>query len=269
MSADRPHLASLIGSIELRAGAGAAFTAQRVRLLESIDALGSLKRAAAALPMSYKAAWDALDDMNRRADAPLVDRRAGGSHGGGTRLTAHGQRIVTLYRALEQTQQTVLDRLPASADGDGAALRSLVRRLAVRSSARNQFNATVTALRDEGGRVEVALRLAGDEPIVVNVTPVSVRSMALAPGVDVHALIKAPWVDILLRPPRHSDGVNLLRGTVTAIEPDRTSTQIALRTLGGVDVVSTMPSPPAALRVGAPALARFGADSAILLRFDA
>ena len=36
--------------------------------------------------MSYRAAWDALDEMNNLAEQPLVVRTAGGKNGGGTQL---------------------------------------------------------------------------------------------------------------------------------------------------------------------------------------
>lgn len=256
--------------IALRGERGAAITEPRVRLLEAIDALGSLSRAAATLPLSYKAAWDALDEMNRLAEAPLVERRTGGRGGGGTVLTAAGRHLIALYRALEQTQQTVLDRLPgaAPAQEDTAALRGLVRRLAVRSSARNQWVCRLLALRDEGGRVDVTLQTGGDERLVVNITPESVLSMALAVGVEVHALVKAPWIDVQLRAPRPLPGMNSLAGVVAAIRPGRVSTQVELVSDGGLALVAALARPSAGLKVGARAFARFATDSAILLRFD-
>ncbi len=261
--------ASWVGSIALRGEGGAAFTEQRVRLLEAIEIHGSLTRAAASLPMSYKAAWDALDALNRLADAPLVQRRTGGHAGGGTRLTDAGRRVVALYRALEHTQQSVLDQLPTGAQGDARELRGLVRRLAVRSSARNQFAADIVALHDAGGRVDVDLRLPGGEAVVVSVTPESALGMALAPGVQVHVLIKAPWVEVLLRRPPARSGVNLLAGLVQSVRPGLASTQVVMRTDGGLDVVASLARAPSGLRAGRRVLARFATDSAILLRFDA
>ena len=46
----------------------------RIRLLEAIDKHGSITQAAKAVPLSYKAAWDAIDAMNNLADQPLVLR---------------------------------------------------------------------------------------------------------------------------------------------------------------------------------------------------
>ena len=50
----------------------------RIRLLEAIEKHGSISQAAKAVPISYKAAWDAIDAMNNLADQPLVVRSTGG-----------------------------------------------------------------------------------------------------------------------------------------------------------------------------------------------
>ncbi|WP_147073343.1 winged helix-turn-helix domain-containing protein, partial [Sulfuriferula plumbiphila] len=56
----------------------------RIELLEKIGELGSISAAAKALGLSYKAAWEAVEAMNNLSEAPLVERVAGGRHGGGT-----------------------------------------------------------------------------------------------------------------------------------------------------------------------------------------
>lgn len=54
----------------------------RIRLLEAIAIYGSISQAAKKVPLSYKAAWDAIDNMNNLAEQPLVLRSAGGRQGG-------------------------------------------------------------------------------------------------------------------------------------------------------------------------------------------
>ena len=78
--------------------------------------------------------------MNNVADAPLVERSTGGRAGGGTLLTDHGRRVIALYRAVEAGHQTALDRLAqtfaSEPVGDVQSFQRLLRRMAVRSSAR-------------------------------------------------------------------------------------------------------------------------------------
>lgn len=51
----------------------------RVELLQRIAETGSISQAAKAMKMSYKAAWDAVDAINRAWGQPLVESTPGGS----------------------------------------------------------------------------------------------------------------------------------------------------------------------------------------------
>jgi molybdate transport system regulatory protein len=70
----------------------------RAHLLELIDELGSLRKAASHLEMSYRNAWGYLRDLERAASFKLLERRAGGGLAGGMRLTPRGRVFVTNYR---------------------------------------------------------------------------------------------------------------------------------------------------------------------------
>ena len=69
----------------------------RVELLKAIDSFGSINAAAKSMQMSYKKAWQTIDDMNSLADEPLVIRTTGGSGGGGTSVTEAGKDAIALY----------------------------------------------------------------------------------------------------------------------------------------------------------------------------
>ncbi|MEH3085782.1 MAG: LysR family transcriptional regulator [Xylophilus ampelinus] len=100
-------------------GDTAAIGPGKVRLLEAIDAAGSISAAARRLGMSYRRAWVLVDEMNRALVAPVVSAATGGSHGGGTTLTAAGHAIVRHYRAVER-------KAHAAAAEDLAALTRLL-----------------------------------------------------------------------------------------------------------------------------------------------
>jgi molybdate transport repressor ModE-like protein len=61
--------------------------------------------------MSYKTAWDALDDLNNLADFPVIERSIGGAGGGGTKLTDYGPKLVAMFRAVEDEYQAAMDHL--------------------------------------------------------------------------------------------------------------------------------------------------------------
>src|ERR1700687_2983318 len=70
----------------------------RPRLLELIDARGSLKKAAQELEMSYRNAWGYLRELESAAGFKFVERVPGGGPRSGMRLTSAGKRFLTRYR---------------------------------------------------------------------------------------------------------------------------------------------------------------------------
>ena len=54
----------------------------RIAMLEKIDELGSITKAAKAVGVSYKTAWEMVNQINNLAAVPLVDRATGGKGGG-------------------------------------------------------------------------------------------------------------------------------------------------------------------------------------------
>ncbi|QUS41641.1 LysR family transcriptional regulator [Tardiphaga alba] len=74
----------------------------KIQLLENIQATGSISAAGRAMEMSYKRAWDLVDELNRICGQAAVDRQTGGKNGGGAILTPFGESLVSRYRAIEQ-----------------------------------------------------------------------------------------------------------------------------------------------------------------------
>jgi molybdate transport system regulatory protein len=73
----------------------------KIKLLELIDAVGSISAAGRRMNMSYRRAWLLVDSLNRCFRQPLVAAQHGGAHGGGARLTEAGVAVVGHYRAIE------------------------------------------------------------------------------------------------------------------------------------------------------------------------
>lgn len=85
----------------------------RVELLKKIAETGSISKAAKAMKMSYKAAWDAVDAMGNALGRPLVESSTGGKGGGGTRLTEDALRLIALYTSLETRHREFMATLEA------------------------------------------------------------------------------------------------------------------------------------------------------------
>lgn len=79
----------------------------KIELLEHIAAFGSISAAARNMKMSYKHAWDLVEDMNRVFGKPLVSAQSGGRNGGGAELTPVGLSVVSRFRAIERAAHSV------------------------------------------------------------------------------------------------------------------------------------------------------------------
>jgi molybdate transport system regulatory protein len=81
-------------------------------LLEAIRETGSIAAAGRRMGMSYQRAHDLASALNADFRAPLIETSAGGSRGGGARLTALGEEVLAAYRAVErQAEVATAERL--------------------------------------------------------------------------------------------------------------------------------------------------------------
>jgi molybdate transport system regulatory protein len=73
----------------------------KIELLEKIAALGSIAAAGRAMGMSYRRAWELVEETNRIFGKPVATRQVGGRQGGGASLTPLGTALVARFRAIE------------------------------------------------------------------------------------------------------------------------------------------------------------------------
>jgi molybdate transport system regulatory protein len=82
----------------------------KIQLLENIHAEGSISAAGRAMDMSYKRAWDLVDEINRICGHAAVERQTGGKNGGGASLTPFGVSLVGRYRKIERAATSAARR---------------------------------------------------------------------------------------------------------------------------------------------------------------
>jgi len=212
---------------------------QRMDLLEAIAEHGSITEAAKAVGVSYRGAWDTIDAMNNQCELPLVERVVGGRHGGGTRLTEHGQRLVKLFRAIEGDYQRALSTLAGNLE-DFAEFQRLLRKYSLTTSARNQFSGRISAISLGEVFADVRIRLDAGNELVAVVTLQSVDKMELKEGKEVYALFKAGAVVLTTAQDPVISFENRLCGKIGSVQKGLVYTEISVRLMGEKTIVSVV-----------------------------
>jgi len=211
------HPMELTGSLWLEKSGQKVFAEERIALLEKIGELGSITKAARAVGISYKTAWDQVDLMNNLADKPLVERSAGGKGGGGTALTAAGAKVVEQFHIFEEEHRRFLENI-GSRLAAGDELYAFLRRMSLKVSARNIFAGTVTEVTRGAVNAMVVLTLKGGASITATVTKASADGLGLTVGREAYAIVKAS--SVILGTDLHTlktSARNLLCGSVMKI----------------------------------------------------
>ncbi len=76
------------------------------------------------MEMSYRRAWDLVDELGQTFGQPVVISQTGGKHGGGARLTPFGVELVQRYRRVEQLTAEVARSELEALEAEAASRRS-------------------------------------------------------------------------------------------------------------------------------------------------
>ena len=231
-------------------------------LLRAIEQTGSLVKAARAAGYSYKGAWLLLETAHNLAHAALFERTPAG-----TRLTPSGQTLLAAWDQLASRHARFLreqeDWLLAQPQ-----LANILRRLSMKTSARNQFAGTVTAVQKGPSTTHVTLQVSGNVEIVAALSTASAARLKVKKGVEAIALVKASEVVLV------SDFAgwqlsarNQLAGTVARVEKGAVSSIVVLTLPGGSTVTASVTNDAVSalgLKAGQPATAAFKAYAVML-----
>lgn len=83
----------------------------RIELLKYIESEGSILKAAKKMRMSYKAAWDDLNQIKDLGGIALIESSNGGVGGGGTFLTQEGKMAIEVFEKLEDIKEDFFSKL--------------------------------------------------------------------------------------------------------------------------------------------------------------
>ena len=205
---------------------------KRIDILKRIAEGGSISQAARSSGVSYKAAWQALETLGNLAGSPLVEKVTGGIHGGGTRLTATGERVLDLSIRLEAARAKVLAEFESGQNPELSGLSAA----SLRTSMRNHLPAIIERITHGPAMDRITLRIDEANCIKASVTKESTQLLQLTEGMRVLALTKATAVEIArsfdLRPRE-----TVLTGTVIRNSRAAKGGEITLRLPGGLSIV--------------------------------
>lgn len=208
---------------------------KRIQLLHAISSEGSILKAAKAVPMSYKSAWEAIDSMNNLSPIPIVQKETGGSGGGGTKLTPYGKNLLKTYQILKEEQERFLEKLTQLTNMDNGTVKT-IRRLSMHISARNQLFGKIGEIKKAKVNAEVSIVLKSGVVIVSTITNSAVDELGLKVGNEVVAIIKASSVLLTTVLDLQTSARNKLQGAITDIKKGEVNSQVSID-VGDNDVV--------------------------------
>jgi len=200
---------------------------KRIKLLEEIKKSGSISKASKAVPLSYKAAWEAVDTMNNLCEKPVVTKVKGGKNGGGTVVTEYGNRLIESFYKLKAYQDEFIKKLSQSIDFDNGTVENL-ERISMEISARNMLLGEIETICFSDVNAEVILNLKNSKKIVANITKSSVNSLGLEKGSIVKAIVKSSSVILSKSSQIALSARNILEGKVSKIHSESINSEICL-----------------------------------------
>lgn len=213
-----------------------------ILLLQAIDRTGSINSAAQSLGMQYKSAWQKLEQINNLLPYPLIQKRTGGSGGGGSILTEEGKKLLGQVDAL---QKEFAQFIQFYADDPRQALETLktLRRIEMNLSARNVWLGQVKSIDTGVVNSVVNIQLKGGDAISSVITDNSVKRLGLEVGKDVMAIVKASNVMLGGKiDPQAISARNILTGTISNIVPGAVNDEVTIDLPGGSSVTSIITS---------------------------
>ena len=213
-----------------------------VTLLENIHTNGSINQAAKAVGMSYKAAWERIENINNLSPQPLIYRQVGGSGGGGTVLTEAGHEFLKRANLLQREFTSFLNFFYFSPEEAFNTLKTL-RRIEMKISARNVWLGNVSKIEKGAVNSVVTVALKGPDSIVSVITENSVERLGLQPGAEVLTIVKAPSVMLGVDIDRQKISArNILEGQVNRIVSGAVNDEVIIDIAGGNTVTSILTS---------------------------
>lgn len=166
---------------------------KHIKLLKALDETKSITRAANAVDISYKNAWDCLDLINSRAKEPLISRVDGKRKNSGSELSSYAKDIISRYEAILKAQNEFLKEICTHSEA-GVDIVNNLKRINMKLSARNQLQAIVTDINLGAVNAQITAMLSDGSQLKAMITLESQKELNLEIGKEVLFIFKASSV---------------------------------------------------------------------------
>ena len=214
---------------------------KRIELLIAVKRTGSISKAAKEVPMSYKAAWEAIEAMNNLSTTPIVQRETGGVGGGGTTLTPYGENLIETFEILRNEQKKFLKNLSQITDINTGTLKT-IRKLSMQISARNQISGIVELIEHGKINAQVFIKLKSGNTLVSVITNTAANNLNLEIGDDVVAIFKSSTVLITTDITLNISARNKLQGKIDSIHQGEINSELIIDIGNGDKIASVITS---------------------------
>ena len=134
-----------------------------------------------------------LDAASALTHAPLLEKSTGGRGGGGSTLTAEGQALLAAWRELQARHAAFLHEQAAWL-ATQPALDALLKRMSMKTTARNQFLGRISAVNAGPATTSVRVALDGGQQVTVSLTTEAAKELKVKKGQEALALVKSSEV---------------------------------------------------------------------------
>jgi molybdate transport system regulatory protein len=192
----------------------------RIELLQNIQIYGSISKAAKQMKMSYKAAWDSVDIMNKLSNKPLVTKVTGGVGGGGTVITAYAKELIKAYGEVSLLYHNYFETLSNSFNAnllDDTFEEPVFCRLT--GVIHNKLN-----INDN---YELGIKTKSNQLLTAIESKKFVLEKALEVGDEINFLIETNTI-VLTKTQNTNSARNILQGTVLKITDDGINSTIKI-----------------------------------------
>jgi len=194
---------------------------KEIALLEAIKEYGSISKASKSLPISYKSAWEMVDNINNLSKESVVVKSIGGSGGGGTMLTAYGEKLIKDYHLIKKEYDKFISSLSNISD------IKAIKKLTLKLSARNQLFGKIVEIKKDRTSAEISFELKSKVVLKSIITKEAANDLNLDIGDEIVGIIKATSV-IISNKNEFKKTANILQGIIEELEVGKITTNIKL-----------------------------------------